>query len=203
MKRIVPIAVLLFLAAAIAWWLLADEGTSTSTPPSANAQTKQGATAPGTAAATAPPRPLDEVDERARKPTTDASDSGTAVTSATSESADAGTPESARDAIRRRLEQNAKLAEKYVDRFCEESKQIHRPPPTSRTQKKDASSFLTVRIDWEDNTRPPGLLHLPEAVRQRIKSYGSSWPTMITEADYASRLETWRAWQPVAELAQG
>jgi NAD(P)-dependent dehydrogenase (short-subunit alcohol dehydrogenase family) len=32
--------------------------------------------------------------------------------------------------------------------------------------------------------------------------FGSS-PLGIAEADYASRLETWREWQPVAELAQG
>jgi hypothetical protein len=32
--------------------------------------------------------------------------------------------------------------------------------------------------------------------------FGKS-PLPIAEADYASRLENWRKWQPVAELAQG
>jgi len=36
-----------------------------------------------------------------------------------------------------------------------------------------------------------------------LRSFFGSAPLQIAERDYASRLETWREWQPVAELAQG
>jgi NAD(P)-dependent dehydrogenase (short-subunit alcohol dehydrogenase family) len=36
-----------------------------------------------------------------------------------------------------------------------------------------------------------------------LRVFFGSAPLSIAEADYASRLETWREWQPVAELAQG
>ena len=36
-----------------------------------------------------------------------------------------------------------------------------------------------------------------------LRCFFGSLPISIAEADYASRLETWREWQPVAELAQG
>jgi hypothetical protein len=34
------------------------------------------------------------------------------------------------------------------------------------------------------------------------RCFGSA-PLAIAESDYARRLDTWREWQPVAELAQG
>jgi hypothetical protein len=63
------------------------------------------------------------------------------------------------------LEANAALAEKRVDAFCDEARAIQRAPPVPPDKRDhDASSYLTVRIDWEDNVRPPGLLHVIELV---------------------------------------
>jgi NAD(P)-dependent dehydrogenase (short-subunit alcohol dehydrogenase family) len=52
-----------------------------------------------------------------------------------------------------------------------------------------ASGAAIVRV--VDATEPP------------LRVFFGSSPLSIAEQDYASRLETWRAWQDVAELAQG
>jgi NAD(P)-dependent dehydrogenase (short-subunit alcohol dehydrogenase family) len=36
-----------------------------------------------------------------------------------------------------------------------------------------------------------------------LRCFFGATPLQITESDYASRLETWRAWQAVADVAQG
>lgn len=47
------------------------------------------------------------------------------------------------------------------------------------------------------------VLKIVDADEPPLRCFFGSAPLGIAEADYASRLETWRAWQPVAELAQG
>jgi NAD(P)-dependent dehydrogenase (short-subunit alcohol dehydrogenase family) len=47
------------------------------------------------------------------------------------------------------------------------------------------------------------VMRLVDADDPPLRCFFGSAPLRIAEADYASRLETWRAWQPVAELAQG
>ena len=47
------------------------------------------------------------------------------------------------------------------------------------------------------------LLRVVDAEEPPLRCFFGATPLQIAEADYASRLETWRAWQPVAELAQG
>ncbi len=47
------------------------------------------------------------------------------------------------------------------------------------------------------------ILKIVDAEEPPLRCFFGSVPLGIAEADYASRLETWRAWQPVAELAQG
>jgi NAD(P)-dependent dehydrogenase (short-subunit alcohol dehydrogenase family) len=47
------------------------------------------------------------------------------------------------------------------------------------------------------------ILKVVDADEPPLRCFFGSRPLGIIEADYASRLETWRAWQPVAELAQG
>ena len=42
-----------------------------------------------------------------------------------------------------------------------------------------------------------------DAAEPPLRCFFGSTPIQVAEADYASRLENWRAWQPVAELAQG
>jgi len=118
-----------------------------------------------------------------------------------------GSDGAAATAVKQWLEKNAALAEKYVDQFCEESKQMKRAPPgPAPTKKKDASSFLTVRIDWEGGNRAPGLLHLPDALRQRLSSYGADWPRAVTEADlegldfsWMTQLHQYDHWNIMAE----
>jgi NAD(P)-dependent dehydrogenase (short-subunit alcohol dehydrogenase family) len=47
------------------------------------------------------------------------------------------------------------------------------------------------------------VLKIVDADEPPLRCFFGSAPLGIAEADYASRLETWRAWQDVAELAQG
>lgn len=47
------------------------------------------------------------------------------------------------------------------------------------------------------------LLRIVDAAEPPLRCFFGSTPIQVAEADYASRLENWRAWQPVAELAQG
>jgi NAD(P)-dependent dehydrogenase (short-subunit alcohol dehydrogenase family) len=47
------------------------------------------------------------------------------------------------------------------------------------------------------------LLRIVDAEEPPLRCFFGAAPIHVAEADYASRLETWRAWQPVAELAQG
>jgi NAD(P)-dependent dehydrogenase (short-subunit alcohol dehydrogenase family) len=47
------------------------------------------------------------------------------------------------------------------------------------------------------------LLRIVDAQEPPLRCFFGAGPIHVAEADYASRLETWRAWQPVAELAQG
>jgi NAD(P)-dependent dehydrogenase (short-subunit alcohol dehydrogenase family) len=47
------------------------------------------------------------------------------------------------------------------------------------------------------------VMKIVDADEPPLRCFFGSAPLAIAEADYASRLETWRAWQPVAELAQG
>ncbi|HEX3515666.1 MAG TPA: SDR family oxidoreductase [Trebonia sp.] len=47
------------------------------------------------------------------------------------------------------------------------------------------------------------LLQIVDAEEPPLRCFFGAVPLQVAEADYAGRLETWRAWQPVAELAQG
>jgi NAD(P)-dependent dehydrogenase (short-subunit alcohol dehydrogenase family) len=47
------------------------------------------------------------------------------------------------------------------------------------------------------------VLQIVDAPEPPLRVFFGTAPLGIAEADYASRLETWRAWQHVAELAQG
>ena len=48
-----------------------------------------------------------------------------------------------------------------------------------------------------------GVLRIVDAEVPPLRVFLGSGPLGIAEHEYASRLETWREWQPVAELAQG
>ncbi|HEY0278848.1 MAG TPA: SDR family oxidoreductase [Solirubrobacterales bacterium] len=47
------------------------------------------------------------------------------------------------------------------------------------------------------------VLRLVDADQPPLRCFLGTRPLGVAEADYANRLETWREWQPVAELAQG
>jgi NAD(P)-dependent dehydrogenase (short-subunit alcohol dehydrogenase family) len=47
------------------------------------------------------------------------------------------------------------------------------------------------------------VLKVVDAPEPPLRAFFGSAPLSIAEKDYESRLETWREWQPVAELAQG
>jgi NAD(P)-dependent dehydrogenase (short-subunit alcohol dehydrogenase family) len=47
------------------------------------------------------------------------------------------------------------------------------------------------------------ILRVVDAGEPPLRVFFGSSPLSIAEQDYASRLETWRTWQDVAELAQG
>ncbi|MFE2599463.1 SDR family oxidoreductase [Streptomyces sp. NPDC059396] len=47
------------------------------------------------------------------------------------------------------------------------------------------------------------VLHIVDAENPPLRSFLGAVPLHVVEADYASRLGTWRTWQSVAELAQG
>jgi NAD(P)-dependent dehydrogenase (short-subunit alcohol dehydrogenase family) len=47
------------------------------------------------------------------------------------------------------------------------------------------------------------VLRVVDAEQPPLRVFFGSGPLAIAERDYASRLETWREWQPVAELAHG
>jgi NAD(P)-dependent dehydrogenase (short-subunit alcohol dehydrogenase family) len=47
------------------------------------------------------------------------------------------------------------------------------------------------------------IMRIVDAEEPPLRCFFGTAPLGIAEADYARRLETWRAWQPVAELAQG
>ncbi len=47
------------------------------------------------------------------------------------------------------------------------------------------------------------VMRIVDAPEPPLRAFFGSAPLSIAEQDYSSRLETWREWQPVAELAQG
>jgi NAD(P)-dependent dehydrogenase (short-subunit alcohol dehydrogenase family) len=47
------------------------------------------------------------------------------------------------------------------------------------------------------------ILQIVDAVEPPLRVFFGSAPLQLAETDYASRLDTWRAWQHVSELAQG
>src|SRR5262249_61639039 len=91
---------------------------------------------------------------------------------------------------------NAANADAYVDRLCAESGALRGQPPLRdlRTRESDAAVFMAPLIDYEKPLDdPPGQLHLPDELRQRITSYGSDWPTPITDPDLAGLDFSWMA----------
>lgn len=84
------------------------------------------------------------------------------------------------------LAKNARDADAYVDKLCEESGKLREKPPLpdgSGTE-RDAAAFMAPLMDYESPLdKPPGRLHLRADLAERLKSYGPDWPVRITDAD--------------------
>lgn len=87
-------------------------------------------------------------------------------------------------AIGKALSENAAAAEARVDELCEKSRRVrkHEAPAGGA----DAAEFMASGMDYEKPLdQPPGSLHLPDDLRNRIRSYGDAWLQRITDADLA------------------
>jgi NAD(P)-dependent dehydrogenase (short-subunit alcohol dehydrogenase family) len=60
-----------------------------------------------------------------------------------------------------------------------------------------------TEVKGDPGASAAALLRIVDAEEPPLRCFFGATPLEIAEADYASRLETWRAWQPVAEIAQG
>jgi NAD(P)-dependent dehydrogenase (short-subunit alcohol dehydrogenase family) len=63
--------------------------------------------------------------------------------------------------------------------------------------------FRAANVQGDPVASAAAVLKLVDAEEPPLRCFFGSRPLGWAEADYASRLETWREWQPVAELAQG
>ncbi len=94
------------------------------------------------------------------------------------------------------LSKNASNADAYVDRLCAESGALRERPALrdSHTRERDAASFMAPLIDYERPLDdPPGRLHLPVELSERITSYGSEWLMRITDKDLTGLDFSWMA----------
>lgn len=98
------------------------------------------------------------------------------------------------------LARNARDADAYVDKLCEENRKrrANPPLPDEPGTEHDAAAFMAPLMDYE---RPldkrPGRLHLRAGLAERLRSYGPDWPVLITDADLAGLDFRW-----LAELRQ-
>ncbi len=170
------------LLAGLAWWALADEQT-----PGAEKAMAPGPVAPVLARASPPEvrrgdAPSEEAEDRTLGPTSRLN--AAAVRGAGTVSDDGGSTAAianAREVVQAWIAQNAADAEKYVDRYCEETKALRSnktftEPPRTR----DAALFMAGRTDWEGGV--VGLLHLPASLTERMSNPPGAWRTMGSES---------------------
>jgi len=72
------------------------------------------------------------------------------------------------------LSKNASNADAYVDRLCAASSSLRERPVLRDLypRDRDAAAFMAPLIDYEKPLDdPPGRLHLPDELRERITSY--------------------------------
>ncbi len=85
-----------------------------------------------------------------------------------------------------RLELNAAQAERWVERFCQQSAQVLKQPAFADAPRtRDAAVFLSGRVDWKSGHLPvpAGSLRLPTTLQDRIRRPGGI--KAIQPADYA------------------
>ncbi len=94
-----------------------------------------------------------------------------------------------KQAVTQFLADNAAAAEKHVDRYCSETKDLVSlkelaDPPRSR----DAAVYMAGRADWEGGKI--GMLHLPASITQRMSNPPNAWRNSGPEL-YAGLDFTW------------
>ncbi|MCA2978105.1 MAG: hypothetical protein INH41_05255 [Myxococcaceae bacterium] len=193
-RALAVVASLVSTAALVAWLRSSNDSADTSEPPPgqppprpASAARPAPAAPPafaGTAPAPGAPAPLpqgDDDDEAALAlPSTD----GGLLP------ADGAPPTQAglEARVRAALAENARSAERHLERFCAESRRLRELAPFQRAPpKRDAALFLNGRVDWETTPSNPGgqvgTLHLPDALLARVKP-DDAWLT-VGEAELA------------------
>jgi hypothetical protein len=92
------------------------------------------------------------------------------------------------------LSKNAAQAEAHLARLCEEGRKLRERPavPEPGSRERDAAQFMADLVDYEMPLHdPPGRLHLPDALRARVGSYGADWLTRVSDADLAGLDFAW------------
>ena len=94
------------------------------------------------------------------------------------------------------LAKNAANADRLVDKYCEENRQLHTPAPPANqdSPERDAAAFMAPLMDYQQPfDDPPGRLRLPAELRERLLSYGSDWPSRVSDEDLAGLDFSWMA----------
>ena len=101
---------------------------------------------------------------------------------------------------------------RHADRAGRLRDRLGRPLGQARRAARGLRRLAAAGKAWRAHRNPtPGdpkasaaaILRVVDAEQPPLRVFFGTAPLQIAEADYASRLETWRAWQDVAELAQG
>ena len=97
--------------------------------------------------------------------------------------------------VGRFLAENAKHADEWVDRLCDEARRLREKPAVAEPPKepeRDAAAFMAPLMDYESPLdTPPGRLHLQEELRARLAGYGADSFLRMTDVDLAGLDFAW------------
>lgn len=94
-----------------------------------------------------------------------------------------------KQAVLQWLAENATAAERHVDRYCAETKDlVKRKELSDPPRNHDAALYMAGRSDWEGGKI--GLLHLPDSITQRMSNPPGAWRQAGPEL-YAGLDFTW------------
>jgi NAD(P)-dependent dehydrogenase (short-subunit alcohol dehydrogenase family) len=77
------------------------------------------------------------------------------------------------------------------------------PNPAYDALRKRQQQWRASSVPGDPTASAAAIMRVIDASPPPLRVFFGTSPLGIAEADYASRLATWREWQPVAELAQG
>ncbi len=78
-----------------------------------------------------------------------------------------------------------------------------KPLPAYDELRQRQAQFRAGRVPGDPVASAEAILRVIDAEPPPLRVFFGSLPLSLAEADYEARLANWRAWQPVAELAQG